>query len=290
MKLDEFDYHLNEELIAQEPCELRDRAQMMVVNRQAGFIENKIFHDLPEFLKKGDVLVINDSKVIPARLVGKRASGGQIEILLLTKRDDITSDQVWEILLRPAKRIRVGDQLWFNEGCKATVIERISDKKWLLAFVTDIPFDQFLCQYGKAPLPPYIKRRGNYTTGQEDIKRYQTVYARVPGSVAAPTAGLHFSRNVLSTLKDQGIQVATVTLHVGYGTFLPIETELVEDHVMEEEFFEIGNEAAELVNSAQRVIAVGTTSTRVLESASDEQGRTRPLAGFTGLFIYPGYQ
>jgi len=289
MKIEEFDYHLPEELIAQEPCEVRDQARMMVVHKRTGLIENKDFPDLPEFLEKGDVLIINDTKVIPARLIGKKASGGQIEILLLRRRDDTPSGQIWEVLLRPAKRVQVGGQIWFNEGCRAMIIDRISDKKWLLAFITDLPFDQFLHQYGKAPLPPYIKRRGDYTTDREDIKRYQTVYARVPGSVAAPTAGLHFSQNLLNTLKDQGIQFATVTLHCGYGTFLPIETELVEDHLMEEEFLEIGEEASEMVNGAERLIAVGTTSTRVIESASDEQGRIRPTAGFTRLFIYPGY-
>ena len=289
MKLEGFDYHLPEELIAQEPCEVRDQARMMVVHRKTGMMENRVFQDLPEFLQKGDVLVINDSQVIPARLIGKKTSEGTIEILLLRKRDDTPSGQTWEALLRPAKRVRVGTQIWFGRGCQARIIDRVSDRKWLITFTMALAFDQFLNQYGKAPLPPYIKRRGDCVTDRKDSERYQTVYARVPGSVAAPTAGLHFSRNILNTLKNQEVLIAPVTLHVGYGTFLPLATELVEDHVMEEEFFEIGEEAAEMISGAERIIAVGTTSTRVLETASDEQGRIRPSAGSTGLFIYPGY-
>jgi S-adenosylmethionine:tRNA ribosyltransferase-isomerase len=290
MRLEEFDYHLPEELIAQEPCEVRDQARMMVVSRKTGGIENKVFHDLPEFLNKGDVLVINDSKVIPARLIGEKASGGRIEILLLKKHDDASPGETWDVLLRPAKRTRVGTQIFFHDGSQARVEERIGDRKWLITFSTDIAFDQFLHQYGKAPLPPYIKRRGDCVTDRNDIERYQTVYASAPGSVAAPTAGLHFSRNILNTLESQGVQIASVTLHVGYGTFLSLKTGIVEDQVMEEEFFEIGKEAAEMINDAQRVIAVGTTSTRVLETVSDEEDKIRAKAAFTRLFIYPGYR
>ncbi|MDO8722423.1 MAG: tRNA preQ1(34) S-adenosylmethionine ribosyltransferase-isomerase QueA [Syntrophales bacterium] len=290
MRLEEFDYHLPEELIAQEPCVTRDQSRMMVVSRKNGGIENKIFHDLPAFLKKGDVLVVNDSKVIPARLIGEKASGGKIEILLLKKYDTASPAQTWEVLLRPAKRIRVGTELRFPDGYQARVEERIGDRKWLVTFSGELAFDQFLHQYGKAPLPPYIKRRGDCADDKNDMERYQTLYAMVPGSVAAPTAGLHFSRDVLDRLKCEGVKIASVTLHVGYGTFLPLERDIVEDHVMEEEFFEIGEEAAEMINGAERVIAVGTTSTRVLETVADEQGRVRVKTAFTKLFIYPGYR
>lgn len=291
MKLEDFNYNLPEELIAQQPSVARDRSRMMVVDRKSGAIEGRFFYDIPEFFKKGDCLVINNSRVIPARLVGKKATGGLVEILLLTRRDhEAHLSQMWEVLLRPAKRIDTGTWIFFNEGCMAEVIERISDKKWLLRFETEIEFDSFLEKHGRAPLPPYIKRERGGERSLHDIERYQTVYARVPGSVAAPTAGLHFSPSVLSTLKEKEVDIAYITLHVGYGTFLPIETESVEDHVMEEEFFDIGEEAAGIINRAKRVIAVGTTSNRVLESVADNRGIIKQSSGHTGLFIYPGYR
>ena len=291
MRLEEFDYNLPEELIAQQPCVSRDHSRMMVVDRESGSIENRFFYDIPEFFRKGDVLVINNSRVIPARLIGKKATGGMLEILLLSRRDcPAPTFQTWEVLLRPAKRVGIGTRIYFAEGCAADIIERISDKKWVLKFETEIEFDSFLEKHGRAPLPPYSKRQKGNERSPQDIERYQTIYARVPGSVAAPTAGLHFSPSVISTLKDRGVDIAFTTLHVGYGTFLPIETESVEDHVMENEFFEIGAEAAETINRAKRVIAVGTTSTRVLESVADDRGMIKQSSGNTGLFIYPGYR
>ncbi|MBE9546347.1 MAG: tRNA preQ1(34) S-adenosylmethionine ribosyltransferase-isomerase QueA [Proteobacteria bacterium] len=291
MKLEDFNYNLPEELIAQQPSVARDHSRMMIVDRKSGAIEDRFFYDIPEFFRKGDCLVINNSRVIPARLIGKKETGGAVEILLLSRRGhEATLSHMWEVLLRPAKRISAGTGIFFDEGCRAEVIERISDKKWLLRFETEIEFDSFLEKHGRAPLPPYIKREKGGERSLYDIKRYQTVYARVPGSVAAPTAGLHFSPSVLSTLKEKGVDIAYVTLHVGYGTFLPIETESVEDHVMEEEFFEIGEEAAGIINRAKRVIAVGTTSTRVLESIADVRGMIKQSSGHTGLFIYPGYR
>jgi S-adenosylmethionine:tRNA ribosyltransferase-isomerase len=291
MKLEDFSYHLPEELIAQHPCDLRDESRMMVVRRKAGDLECRIFHDLPEFIRKDDVLVINDTKVIPARLIGKKTTGGMIEILLLSRRpEDSKLFETWEVLLRPAKRVRVGTRILFNAECEAQVIACISEKKWIVAFVTGLGFDNFLKKYGKIPLPPYIKRKKEAADSLADIDRYQTIYARLPGSVAAPTAGLHFSQNILDTLKRNGVHIAPVTLHVGYGTFLPIKTDNVEDHVMNEEFFEITPEAAEMVNTAGRVIAVGTTSTRVLESAADEAGKIKPSSAYTRLFIYPGHR
>ena len=291
MKLDDFGYHLPPELIAQYPCDLRDESRMMIVRRKTGKIECRIFHDLPEFIGKDDVLVINDTKVIPARLIGKKITGGMIEILLLSRRpEDSRLSETWEALLRPAKGVRVGTRILFNGECEAQVIARMSEKKWIVAFVAGLGFDNFLKKYGKTPLPPYIKRNKKAADSVADIDRYQTIYARLPGSVAAPTAGLHFSQNILDTLKENGVRIAPVTLHVGYETFLPIETDNVEDHVMQEEFFEIAPEAAAMVNSAEKVIAVGTTSTRVLESAADESGKIKPSSANTRLFIYPGYR
>jgi S-adenosylmethionine:tRNA ribosyltransferase-isomerase len=291
MKLEGFGYHLPKELIAQSPCDLRDESRMMVVKRKTGDVACRIFHNLPEFAKKDNVLVINDTKVIPARLIGKKTTGGTVEILLLSRRsEDSKPLETWEVLLKPAKRVLVGTRILFGEECEAQVIDRVSEKKWIVTFVTGIEFDNFLKKYGRTPLPPYIKRHKNSAESLADMERYQTIYARFPGSVAAPTAGLHFSQNILDTLRKNGIHVVPVTLHVGYGTFLPIETDDVEDHMMEEEFFEITPEAAEVINSAEKVIAVGTTSTRVLESAADEAGKIKPSSAYTGLFIYPGYR
>jgi S-adenosylmethionine:tRNA ribosyltransferase-isomerase len=291
MKLKDFDYHLPEELIAQHPCNLRDHSRMMVIKRKMEEVECKTFQDLPEYLKKDDVLVINDTKVIPARLIGKKETGGMIEILLLSRRCRCSGSlQTWEALLRPAKRVSIGTRILFSKECEARLIDRLSDKKWAVEFLTSNGFDHFLEKYGKAPLPPYIKRNKENTKSLEDIDRYQTIYARHPGSVAAPTAGLHFSQNILDTLKETGVHIVPVTLHVGYGTFLPIATDIVEKHVMEEEFFEITKEAAEVINKAERVIAVGTTSIRVIESVADEAGKIKPLSTYTKLFIHPGYR
>ena len=291
MKLEDFGYHLPEELIAQFPCDLRDKSRMMVVQRKTGDVACRIFHDLLEFAKKDNVLVINDTKVMPARLIGKKTTGGMIEILLLSRRsEDSKRLETWEVLLRPAKRVRVGNTIVFNEECEAQVIDRVSEKKWIVTFLTGLGFDKFLEKYGQTPLPPYIKRHANSAESLADIDRYQTIYARFPGSVAAPTAGLHFSQNILDTLRKNGVHLVPVTLHVGYGTFLPIETDDVEDHLMQEEFFEITAEAAEVINSAEKVIAVGTTSTRVIESAADDEGKIKPSSAHTRLFIYPGYR
>ncbi len=291
MKLEEFNYNLPEELIAQKPSILRDHSRMMVVDRNSGKIDHKFFYDLPEFLKKGDVLVTNNSRVIPARLTGKKATGGMVETLLLSRNGrSSTKFQIWEVLLRPAKRVGIGTQIFFGNEGSAEVIERISEKKWYLKFETETNFDSFLERHGKAPLPPYIKRGKDEKRSFEDIERYQTIYARVPGSVAAPTAGLHFSPDLMTALKVKGFDIVSVTLHVGYGTFLPIETESVEDHSMEKEFFAVGVETARTINKAKRVVAVGTTSTRVLESVADDTGTIEQSSGYTALFIYPEYR
>ncbi len=262
---------------------------MMIVNRKTGDIIDDVFLNLPEYFKKDDVLVINDSKVFPARLIGKKETGGAIEILLLSKISDDAKDcPIWEVLLRPAKRVSVGTRLFFDNGSEAVITGHISEKKWLVAFMAQNDFNHFLEQYGSAPLPPYIRRRGDNTVRDKDIERYQTIYAKTPGSIAAPTAGMHFSHHVLTLLREKGIHIVSVTLHVGYGTFLPIETDQVENHRMEEEFFEISKETADVINNAENVIAVGTTSTRVIESAADEKGKVTPISSHTDLFIYPG--
>ena len=288
MRLEEFTYDLPEELIAQEPAALRDGSRMMVVHRKTGKIEIRTFRDLPGYFGEGDVFVVNDSRVFPARLIGRKETGGLIEILLLTRQPGEAPEESWEVLLRPAKRVEPGTTVTFAEGCNARIARRLSEKQWLLEFRTDVPFADFLARFGRAPLPPYIKRRKDRARSQQDLERYQTVYARVNGSVAAPTAGLHFTAGVFDLLKGGGVGIAPVTLHVGYGTFLPIESENLEEHLMEEEHFTIDGETARLVNGAKRVIAVGTTSTRVLESVVDDEGKIRPVSGSTRLFLHPG--
>ncbi len=287
MRIDEFNYNLPKELIAQKPCERRDHSRMMVVDRKEGTIECRHFFELHDFLNSGDVLTVNDSKVIPARLHGKKTTGGIIEILLLARP---AATHTWEVLLRPAKRLAVGMKIFFGNSSWAEVKDRLSDKKWVLDFHLDSSFEDFLKTYGRAPLPPYIKRGKKNDNYEDDLKRYQTIYAKSPGSVAAPTAGLHFSEEAIAALGKKNIAIAPVTLHVGYGTFLPVETENVEDHRAEKEFFEITNRTAETINNADRLIAVGTTSVRTLETVSDKTGHITPGEGETDLFIYPGYR
>jgi len=290
MKLEEFDYALPEELIAQEPAAVRDHSRMMVVDRRTGRIELCTFRDLPGYLGPGDVIVVNDSRVFPARLVGRKETGGRIELLLLARSPDGGPGETWEVLLRPAKRVAVGTVIDFGYECRATVVSRLAEKRWLLNFVTAMPFDDFLARHGGAPLPPYIKRTRDRSRSADDLERYQTVYARVQGSVAAPTAGLHFTPEILENLRGRGAGIAPVTLHIGYGTFLPIETERVEDHVMEEERFSLSEETARTINGASRVLAVGTTATRVLESVADGSGRIAAVSAATRLYIYPGFR
>ena len=290
MNLNVFDYPLPEELIAQAPCDQRDGSRMMMVDRGQGAIEHAKFSHFSAYLKEGDVLVINDSKVIPARLFGRKETGATIEILLLTRVEVETPlNQSWEVLLKPAKRISAGTRILLSEGCEATIVERLSEKKWRLSFAMTMPFTRYLERYGRAPLPPYIKRTKKGDTAINDLSRYQTIYARQPGSVAAPTAGLHFSEKVMADLGKRGIDIAPVTLHVGYGTFNPIAVAQVEEHVMEPEFLQVSEASAEKINRAGRVIAVGTTATRVIETLADEHGRIHPGSSWTRLFIYPGY-
>lgn len=290
MKLKDFSYSLPEELIAQNPRPQRDASRMMFLDRSQQAIRDSLFSSLAEFLQKGDVLVINDSRVIPARIYGRKATGAIVEILLLSRREIQGTAETWEVLARPGKRINEGDAIDLGHGCAANVLTRLTDKKWLMTFSAAGGFDRYLEQYGRAPLPPYIKRKKSVEPDStDDRERYQTIYARAAGSIAAPTAGLHFSPTILNDLEARGIVIAPITLHVGIGTFLPIESETVEDHMMETEYFEISAASAEKINNARRVIAVGTTSTRTLESVADKDGYIAPQSGETRLFIYPGY-
>jgi S-adenosylmethionine:tRNA ribosyltransferase-isomerase len=290
MELKDFSYFLPKGLVAQQPCRQRDRSRMLFVDRNEETIADGHFFQLPDFLNHGDVLVINDSKVIPARLFGKKQTGAIVEILLLVKKESKKESETWEVLLKPAKRLHKNDIILLGENCEAKIITRISDKKWLMEFSALDGFENYLNRFGRAPLPPYIKRKKNDAQNTGDLERYQTIYAKNPGSVAAPTAGLHFSAEVLQSLEAKGVQIASITLHVGLGTFLPIETNEIETHVMESEHYEISPEASRIINNARRVIAVGTTSTRTIESATDEDGYIRPQSGETSLFIYPGYR
>ncbi len=290
MELKDFSYFLPEDLIAQKPRKKRDISRLLVLDRNEKKVKDFHFFELPNFLHRGDVLVINDSKVIPARLFGKKHTGASVEILLLAKKEGHSESQKWEALLKPAKRMHIHDMILLEENCQAKIIDRISDKKWLIEFTAEEGFEKFINRFGRAPLPPYIKRKKNDTRNAQDMERYQTIYAKNPGSIAAPTAGLHFSKDVLQALQAKSIQIAPITLHVGAGTFLPIETRKVEDHIMEQEFYEISVGSAEKINNAERVIAVGTTSTRVLESAAGKNKCVQAQSGCTNLFIYPGHK
>jgi len=287
METNDFLYTLPERLIAQHPCESRDRSRMMIVNRKDGSIQCRHFYEIEDFLHAEDALIINNSKVIPARLRGKKPTGAGIEMLLLSA---VEAPLRWEVLLKPAKRVRIGTRIFFDDRSWVDITDRISDKKWVVEFHTDTDFDRFLERHGTAPLPPYIKRKDGSVDAALDHERYQTVYAEKGGSVAAPTAGLHFSEGVLTALRRKEVDIVPVTLHVGYGTFLPIEADRVEDHRMEEESFEISVEAAEKINRARRIVATGTTAVRVLESSTGADGKARAMTGHTDLFIYPGYR
>ena len=291
MDIKDFSYRLPEDLIAQQPGAQRDASRMLVMDRASGSLSDARFLDLPRYLQQGDVLVVNNSRVMPARLYGRKATGAILEILLITRREATENHDIWEVLARPGKRISEGDVIDLGHGCKATVISRLSDKKWEMCFSAPDGFDRHLEKFGRAPLPPYIKRKkGADPNSNKDRERYQTVYADRTGSIAAPTAGLHFTQDILDYLYCEGVAIAPITLHVGIGTFMPVEARRVEDHAMEPERFEISQASADLINRASRVIAVGTTSTRALETACDDEGRLQPLAGETRLYIYPGYR
>lgn len=284
MRIDEFTFELPEELIAQEPVEPRDAARLLVLHRETGHLEHRIFHDLPDYLRPGDILVLNDTKVIPARLRGRKAgTGGQVEVLLVHRR----SECEWEALVRPGRRIPPGTRLDFGPGLEAEVGSRLEEGRRLLRFFCEGPFGAELARRGEMPTPPYIKRP------LSDPDQYQTVYARWEGSVAAPTAGLHFTPQLLEEVRRRGVEVVYLTLHVGPGTFLPVRSERVEEHRLHAEYYAVREEAAAAINAARaqggRIVAVGTTVVRILETVAEPGGRIQPGEGWTDLFIYPGY-
>ncbi len=284
--LTDYDYQLPEELIAQVPIYPRDTSRLLVINKSTAAIEHRTFKNIIEYLNHGDVLVINDTKVIPARLYGKRVpSGGKAEILLLQPKNKDT----WEALVRPGRRLRLGAKIEFGDGqLTAEITGELPEGRRLVKFSFTEDFDTLVDTLGEMPLPPYIKEK------LEDANRYQTVYAEERGSAAAPTAGLHFTPELLYAIEQKGVIIAKLTLHVGIGTFRPVQTEFITDHHMHSEYYHVDEKTANILNSARRqnkrIIAVGTTSVRALESLPQEAGQFVEASGLTDIFIYPGYQ
>jgi len=289
MHINNFDYYLPEELIAQYPADKRDASRLLVLNRVTGELEHRHFYNILEYLNPGDCLVLNNSKVIPARLYGiKEITGAKVEFLL-TRR---VRDDIWEAMVRPGKKLHTGDRVSFSEdgSLAATILEHGEGGTRIVRFEYEGDFHDLLDRIGKIPLPPYIERESD----EEDRKRYQTVYCKEEGSVAAPTAGLHFTEELLERALQKGVKTAYVTLHVGIGTFRPVKCENIEEHKMHFEEYEIDDKNAAIINetkkSGGRIISVGTTSTRTLESASSEDGTVSAGRGDTDIFIYPGYR
>lgn len=286
LRTSDFFFDLPQELIAQDPLEDRSSSRLLVLDRRTGSISHGGFRGILKYLQPGDCLVLNDTKVIPARLLGQReGTGGHVEVLLLKRQEG----DVWETLVKPGKKCRPGARLVFGDGrLRAQVLETVQEGCRRVKFEYEGIFEEVLDALGEMPLPPYITHR------LADPDRYQTVYARYEGSAAAPTAGLHFTRDLLEKIQAKGVETAYVTLHVGLGTFRPVKEERVLDHHMHQEFYRVSEEAAEKINGARaaggRVICVGTTSCRTLESAADQEGRVLPGEGSTEIFIYPGYR
>ena len=286
MRVEDFDYNLPEELIAQTPLKVRDSSRLLVLNKKTGEIEHKKFHDIIDYLKPGDTLVLNDTKVLPARLIGvKEETNAVIEILLLK---NLEKDN-WECLVKPARRIKVGTIVSFGEGkLKAECIKELDEGIRHFKLIYDGILLEILEELGTMPLPPYIHEK------LEDQSRYQTVYAKEVGSAAAPTAGLHFTKELLEEIKNKGINIAFITLHVGLGTFRPVSVEKIEDHEMHSEYYQMTKEVATLLNNTRnnnhKIIAVGTTSTRTLETIINKYNEFRECSGWTDIFIYPGYK
>ncbi len=286
MKTQDFYYDLPEELIAQDPLEDRSSSRLMVLDKETGEIKHHVFKEIIEYLEEGDCLVINDTKVIPARLIGeKEGTGAKIELLLLKRKQD----DIWETLVKPGKKAKIGTRISFGGGLLVgEIVDIVEEGNRLVKFYYTGIFEEVLDELGQMPLPPYI------THQLEDKNRYQTVYATHAGSAAAPTAGLHFTPELLRQIEEKGVKIARVTLHVGLGTFRPVKVEDVTKHHMHSEFYMISKEAADTINetkkAGKRVISVGTTSTRTLESVADENGFVKETSGWTEIFIYPGYQ
>ena len=283
-KKSDFYYDLPEERIAQTPVEPRDSSRLLVYNREKKEIENKIFRDIVDYLQAGDVLVVNNTKVIPARMYAMTPHGGVVEVLLL-KRHNLNT---WEVLMRPGKKGKIGVKMTIGNELSFEVKDITESGERIIEFSYEGTFEDVLAKVGTMPLPPYIKEK------LENQARYNTVYSKVDGSAAAPTAGLHFTDDLLAKLKAKGVQIAEVLLHVGLGTFRPVSEEIITDHKMHSEFYQIEEEAAAVINAAKaegrRVIAVGTTSVRTLESVASEDGRVRACSGNTEIFLYPPYQ
>jgi S-adenosylmethionine:tRNA ribosyltransferase-isomerase len=285
VKTSDFHYDLPEELIAQTPLEKRDASRLMVIHRDTGELEHRIFSDLPDYLNPGDCLVINDSRVLPARLLGNRSTGGAVEVLLLQDK----SNGVWECLTKPGRKTQPGTELSFGDGLlTATVIGALEDGNKLIQFHYSGIFLEILEKLGKMPLPPYIHE------DLKDSERYQTVYSREIGSAAAPTAGLHFTPELMERIRNMDVTFAPVTLHVGLGTFRPVKAEEIQDHHMHSEYCILPKSTADLLNETRdrggRIICVGTTSCRTLESFANEDGSFTERSGWTNIFIYPGYR
>ena len=286
MKTSDFYYDLPEELIAQDPLEDRSSSRLLVLDKKTGETEHHVFREIVNYLEPGDCLVINDTKVIPARLIGaKEETGAKIEVLLLKRG----ADDVWETLVKPGRKAKPGTRISFGDGLlTGEVVDIVDEGNSLIHFEYEGIFEEILDRLGQMPLPPYI------THQLKDKDRYNTVYAEHPGSAAAPTAGLHFTPELLDKIREKGVDIAHVTLHVGLGTFRPVKVDDVENHHMHSEFYMIDETAAEKINRAKengkRVICVGTTSCRTIESAADENGRLKACSGWTDIFIYPGYQ
>ena len=286
MKTSDFYYDLPEELIAQDPLEDRSSSRLLILDKETGKTEHHIFKEIIDYLNPGDCLVINDTKVIPARLIGEKVgTGAKIEVLLLKRKEK----DVWETLVKPGRKMKVGAQVSFGGGLlTGEVIDVVEEGNRLIKFHYEGIFEEVLDQLGEMPLPPYI------THQLKDRNRYNTVYAKNEGSAAAPTAGLHFTPELLDAIQKKGVDIARVTLHVGLGTFRPVKVEDVTEHHMHSEFYQVDEEAAEKINRAKdgagRVICVGTTSCRTIESAADETGHLKPCSGWTEIFIYPGYK
>ena len=284
LKKSDFYYDLPEELIAQTPAEPRDSSRLLVYNRADGSVTHTIFRNIKDFLKAGDVLVVNNTKVLPARMYAHTEHGGRVEVLLLRRISALR----WEVLVKPGKKCRPGTRLTVDDGLSLTVVSVTDSGERIVDFECDGVFEEALARVGTMPLPPYIHEK------LKDQSRYQTVYARTDGSAAAPTAGLHFTPGLLEEIKSMGVEIAQVLLHVGLGTFRPVKEEAITDHKMHSEYYEVGAEAAEIISRAKRegrrVIAVGTTSVRTLESVAAEDGTVAPCRGNTSIFIYPPYK
>ncbi|RVU55279.1 tRNA preQ1(34) S-adenosylmethionine ribosyltransferase-isomerase QueA [Anaerosphaera multitolerans] len=284
MNTSDFNYNLPKDLIAQHPLEDRTESKLLLLNKRTGEVEHSHFYNILDYLNKGDLLVLNDTRVIPARLFGSREGKEESIEFLLLKR---VEGDIWECLCKPGKKAKIGTKVFFSDKLKAEVVEISEEGNRFIEFSYNGIFEELLDELGEMPLPPYI------TEKLKDKERYQTVYSKIEGSAAAPTAGLHFTKELLEKIEDKGIEIAYITLHVGLGTFRPVKVDDVKNHNMHSEFYIINNDAASKINKAKsenrRVISVGTTSVRTIETASDENGFVKESKGWTDIFIYPGY-